>query len=228
MSNVVAVGLEVDDDVLEGGAMEELDISLSNPDFELFSDDDGQSETDDEDISLLRETVINEKARRQKEIELEKAVGCSEEAGSSGNGGAVLDGLGDDDEDSDEIMSPNESEDDENEGNKKIARREFPKCNEKLGLEDVKLAEVNHRASDSSYAPSQLDRMIMIPTPQMRSEPILLAQDKATVLIPLIVATTQVGKTVANRGGTVVIIEQRLIVQPSRKKLKIRRNCSSN
>jgi len=66
-------------------------------------------------------------------------VRCSEEAGSSGNGGAVLDGLGDDDEDSDEIMSPHESEDDENEGNKKIARRQFPKFNEKLRPEDVKL-----------------------------------------------------------------------------------------
>jgi len=71
--------------------------------------------------------VINEKVRRQKEIELEKAMGYSEEAGSSGNGRAVLNGLGDDDEDSDEVMSPNESEYDENEGNKKIARREFPK-----------------------------------------------------------------------------------------------------
>jgi len=67
--------------------------------------------------------VINEKVRRQKEIELEKAMGCSEEARSSGNGRAVLNGLGDDDEDSDEVMSPNESEYDENEGNKKIARR---------------------------------------------------------------------------------------------------------
>ena len=67
--------------------------------------------------------MINEKVRRQKEIELEKAMGYSEEAGSSGNGRAVLNGLGDDDEDSDEVMSPNESEYDENEGNKKIARR---------------------------------------------------------------------------------------------------------
>jgi len=83
--------------------------------------------------------VINEKARRQKEIELAKAVGCSEEAGSRGNGGAVLNGLGDDDEDSDGILSPNESEDDENEGNEKIARREFPKFNEKLRPEDVTL-----------------------------------------------------------------------------------------
>ena len=127
-------------DVLEGGGLEELDISPSGPEFELFSnDDDEQSESDDEDISLLRETVINEKARRLKEIELEKAVGCSEEAGSRGNGGAVLNGLGDDDEDSDGILSPNESEDDENEGNEKIARREFPKFNEKLRPEDVKL-----------------------------------------------------------------------------------------
>ncbi|KAJ8444779.1 hypothetical protein Cgig2_011741 [Carnegiea gigantea] len=131
--------LQVEDDVLEQRGLEELDISLFDPDFELFSEDDVQSETEDEDISLLRETVINEKARRQKEIELEKAIGCSEEVGSSGNGGAVLDGLGDDDKDSDEIMSPNESEDDENEGNKKIARRQFPKFNEKLRPEDVKL-----------------------------------------------------------------------------------------
>ncbi|KAJ8448936.1 hypothetical protein Cgig2_030792 [Carnegiea gigantea] len=176
------------------------------------------------------------------EIELEKAVGCSEEAGSSGNGGAILDGLGDDDKDSDEIMSPNESEDDENERDKKIARREFPQFNEKLRRKDGtrnysvdwlaetyietfriqphmkprvfkamvdqrrpeegehskkhfdssgkvsrkghkkncskcgvvgctkttcnKQADVNHRASNSSHAPSQLDRMIMIPTPQ--------------------------------------------------------------
>ena len=131
--------LQMEDDVLEGGGLEELDISLSDPDFELFSENVVQSETDDEDITLLRETVINEKARRQKEIELEKVVGFFEEVGNSGNGGAVLDGLGDDDEDSDEIMSPNESEDDENEGNKKIARRQFPKFNEKLRPEDVKL-----------------------------------------------------------------------------------------
>ncbi|KAJ8452129.1 hypothetical protein Cgig2_016710 [Carnegiea gigantea] len=174
-------------------------------------------------------------------------MGCSEKAGSSGNGEAVLDELGDDDKDSDEIMSPNESKDDENKGNKKIARREFPKFDENLRPEDVKLVtgllftdkkqlkkavqtykiqngyslkvtksdkqiyqrrpekgehskkhfdssgkvsrkghkktcsksgvvghtkttcnkqvEVNHRASDSSRAPSQLDIMIMIPTP---------------------------------------------------------------
>ncbi|KAJ8444778.1 hypothetical protein Cgig2_011740 [Carnegiea gigantea] len=98
--------LQVEDDVLEQRGLEELDISLFDPDFELFSEDDVQSETEDEDISLLRETVINEKARRQKEIELEKAIGCSEEA------------------------------------------------------------DVNHRASNSSHAPSKLDRMIMIPTPQ--------------------------------------------------------------
>ncbi|KAJ8421526.1 hypothetical protein Cgig2_033900 [Carnegiea gigantea] len=144
--------LQVEDDVLEGGGPEELDISLFDPEFELFSnDDDGQSETDDEDISLLRETVINKKARRQKEIELEKAVGCSEEAGSS----------------------------------------------------------VNHRASYSSHAPFQLDRMTMIPTTQMRSEPILPAQNRATSLTPLIVATAQAGQAVVNRGGTAVTIEQR-------------------
>ncbi|KAJ8444490.1 hypothetical protein Cgig2_024054 [Carnegiea gigantea] len=137
--------LQVEDDVLEGGGMEELDISLSDPKFELFSDDDdGQLETDDEDISLLRETVINEKARRQKEIELEKA------------------------------------------------------------------AEVNHRASDSSHTLSQPDRMIMIPTPQqMRSEPILPAQDRATILTPLTVVTAQAWQTIANRGGTAATIEQR-------------------
>jgi len=36
-------------------------------------------------------------------------------------------------------MSSNKSEDDENEGNKKITRRQFPKFNEKLRPEDVKL-----------------------------------------------------------------------------------------
>ncbi|KAJ8423168.1 hypothetical protein Cgig2_023235 [Carnegiea gigantea] len=131
-------------DVLEGVGLEELDISLSDPEFELFSDDDdGQSETDDEDISLLRET-----------------------------------------------------------------------------------AEVNHRALDSSHAPSQLDRMTMIPTPQ--TEPILPAQDRATVLTPLTVATAQAGQIVANREGTVATVKQIQMLQPSRKKLKIRRNCSSN
>jgi len=50
--------LQVKDDVLEGGGLEELDISLSDPDFELcFDGDDVQSETNDEDISLLRETI---------------------------------------------------------------------------------------------------------------------------------------------------------------------------
>ena len=63
---------------------------------------------------------------------------------------------------------------------------------------------------------------------QMRSEPILPAQDRATVLTPLTVATTQAGQTVTNRGGTAATIEQGQMVQPSRKKLKIRRNCSSN
>ncbi|KAJ8422842.1 hypothetical protein Cgig2_033481 [Carnegiea gigantea] len=74
------------------------------------------------------------------------------------------------------------------------------------------VAEVNHRASYSSHAPCQLDGMIMIPTPQMRSEPILPAQDRATVLTPLIVATTQAGQTVANREGAAATIEQRQIV----------------
>jgi len=32
--------LQVEDDILEGGGLEELDISLSDLDFELFSDDD--------------------------------------------------------------------------------------------------------------------------------------------------------------------------------------------
>jgi len=55
MSNVVVVGPVVDDDVLKGGGLEELDISLSNPNFELLSDDDDvQSKNDDEDISLLQ------------------------------------------------------------------------------------------------------------------------------------------------------------------------------
>ena len=57
---------------------------------------------------------------------------------------------------------------------------------------------------------------------QMRSEPILPAQDRATVLTPFTVATAQVGQIVANRGGTAATIEQRQILQPSRKKLKIR------
>ena len=79
--------LQVKDDVMEGGSLEELDISSSDPEFELFSnEDDGQSETNHEDISLLTETVINEQAKRQKKTELEKAVACSEKAGSSGNG----------------------------------------------------------------------------------------------------------------------------------------------
>jgi len=38
----------VDDDVLEGGGLEELNISLFDPNFELFFDDDVQSETNDE------------------------------------------------------------------------------------------------------------------------------------------------------------------------------------
>jgi len=62
----------------------------------------------------------------------------------------------------------------------------------------------------------------------MRLEPVLPAQDRADVLTPLAVATTQAGKTVASRGGTVATMEQRQIVQPLRKKLRISRNCSSN
>ena len=61
----------------------------------------------------------------------------------------------------------------------------------------------------------------------MRSEPILLAQDRATVLTPLTVVTAQARQIVANRGRTVAIIKQIQILQPSRKKLKIRRNYSS-
>jgi len=62
---------------------------------------------------------------------------------------------------------------------------------------------------------------------QMRSKPILPAQDRATVLTPFTVATAQARQTVANREGTAVTIEQRQTLQPSRKKLKIKRNCSS-
>jgi len=47
--NVVSVELEVDDDVPQRGGLEELDISLSDPDFEPFTDD-VQSETNDEDM----------------------------------------------------------------------------------------------------------------------------------------------------------------------------------
>ena len=48
--------VQVEDDALERGGMEDLYISLSDPKFELFSNDNnGQSETDDEDISLLRQ-----------------------------------------------------------------------------------------------------------------------------------------------------------------------------
>ncbi|KAJ8428783.1 hypothetical protein Cgig2_006257 [Carnegiea gigantea] len=76
--------LQAEDDVLEGGGLEGLDISLFDPEFELFSnDDDGQSKTDDKDISLLRETVINEKARRQKKIELEKVAEVNHRASDS-------------------------------------------------------------------------------------------------------------------------------------------------
>ena len=63
MSNMANVELEVDDDFPTRGDLEELDISLSDPDFEPFTDDDVQSEINDEDILRVKENVTNDKTK---------------------------------------------------------------------------------------------------------------------------------------------------------------------
>jgi len=110
--NMADVEPEVDNDVDQGEGLEELDIDGDDPHFEL-NDDVVLSKIDDEDIIMVKENLSNEKAKRQKEIDLQKDVGCSEQAGVSGHGGVEVDELGDDVEDSNAIISPNVSEDDE-------------------------------------------------------------------------------------------------------------------
>jgi len=62
---------------------------LSDSGFEPFTNDDVQSNSDDEDITMVKENVRNEKVRRQKQPQIEKVVGCHEEAGRSGKGGFI-------------------------------------------------------------------------------------------------------------------------------------------
>ncbi|KAJ8429340.1 hypothetical protein Cgig2_025787 [Carnegiea gigantea] len=176
MSNVVVVGPEVDDDVLEGGGLEELDISLSDPDFELFFNDDNVTKNPNST------TIASTKKNDNDEDKFVLGIFLLRRTLSSGV----------------DFFSSS------------------PKCDSvdnnmaEVFNASIIEAEVNNRALYSSHAPSQIDRMIMIPTPQqMRSEPILPVQDKATVLTPLIVATTQAGQIVANRGGTAATIKQR-------------------
>ena len=64
-------------------------------------------------------------------------MGCCEEARVSGKGRAIVDELGGDHEDFDEIMRPNSSKDDKNEGVKKVPRRQFPRSNKKVKPKDV-------------------------------------------------------------------------------------------
>ena len=104
---------EVDNDVDQKEGLEELDRDVDDPNFEL-NDDVVLSETDDEDIIMVKENVTNEKAKRQKKIDLQKDVGGSEHARVTGHGGVDVDELGDD-----AIISPNASKDDDIQGKKK-------------------------------------------------------------------------------------------------------------
>ena len=137
MYNMAYVKPEVDNDVIQGDGLEELDMDASDPYFELNHDNDFLSKTDDEDIIMVKENVTNEKARRQQEIDLEKDVGCSEQAGVNGHEGAEVDELGDDVENFEAIISPNESKDDEIQGKKKEHKRQFLKFSENARPEDV-------------------------------------------------------------------------------------------
>jgi len=85
MCYVADVEPEVDNDVVQGEGLEELDIDVIDPDFEL-NDDDVLFEIDDEDIIMVKENVTNGKIRRQNEIDLEKDVGCSEQTAVNGHG----------------------------------------------------------------------------------------------------------------------------------------------
>ena len=84
MCNMADVEPEVDNDVVQGEGLEELDIDVIDPDFEL-NDDNVLSEIDDEDIIMVKENVTNGKIRRQNEIDLEKDVGCSEQTAVNGH-----------------------------------------------------------------------------------------------------------------------------------------------
>ena len=77
---------------------------LSDSNFEPFTDDDVQKDINDEDVIRVKENVRNERARRQQRLQIEKAMGCHEEATVSGKEAALLDELGDHYEDSDDTL----------------------------------------------------------------------------------------------------------------------------
>jgi len=124
----------VDNNAVEGEGLEELDIDVDDPNFEL-NDDVKLSEYDDEDMIMVKENVTDEKANGQKEND----VGCSGQPEVSGHGGVQRDELGDDVEDFDDISSPPVSKDDEIQGQKTEHKRQFPKFKENTRLEDVQL-----------------------------------------------------------------------------------------
>ena len=108
MCDVVNVEPRVDNDAVQGEGLEELDIDVDDPDFEL-NDAVELSKSDDEDMIMVQENVTNKKENGQPENDM----GCSEQPEVSGHRGVQGDELGDGVEDSDDISSPPVSKDGE-------------------------------------------------------------------------------------------------------------------
>jgi len=143
MCDVGDVEPRVENDAVQGEGLEEFDSDLDDPDFE-FNDDVELSESDDEDMLMMKENARDE-GGVQGEVGGEGGVqgevggegGVQGEVG--GEGGVQGDDLGDDGDDSDDISSPPLSEDDEMQGRNTEHKRQFPKFKENTRAEDVQL-----------------------------------------------------------------------------------------
>ena len=134
LGDVADVEPRVNNDEVEGQGSDELDINVDDSDFEWNADSE-VSESDDEDIIMMKQNVTNEKGGG----ETENDVGCSEQPQVSDHGVVQGDELGDEVEDSDDMSSPAVSEDDEIGEKKTEHKGQFPRFNENARPEDVQL-----------------------------------------------------------------------------------------